>query len=42
LLRFDDVTASRIRVRILNSRVCPTLSGFGLYHAPSINEILGK
>lgn len=42
LLRFDDVTTSRVRVRILNSRVCPTLSGFGLYHAPSIEDVLGK
>ena len=42
LLRFDDVRASRVRVRILNSRVCPTLSGFGLYHAPSIDAVLGR
>ncbi len=34
LLRFDDVTTDRVRLRILESRVCPTLSGFGLYHAP--------
>ena len=40
LLRFDDVTASRVRLRILISRVCPTLSGFGLYYAPPIDEIL--
>lgn len=33
LLRFDGVTTSRVRVRILNSRLCPTLSGFGLYYA---------
>ncbi len=33
LLRFGDVTASKVRLRILDSRVCPTLSGFGLYHA---------
>jgi len=42
LLRFDDVNASRVRVRILNSRVCPALSGFGLYHAPSIKDVLGR
>ncbi len=42
LLRFDRVTASRVRLRILNSRVCPTLSDFGLYHAPPIKEILGR
>ena len=42
LLRFDPVTASKVRVRILDSRVCPTLSGFGLYHAPPIDEVLGR
>ena len=40
LLRFDDVTTSRVRLRILSSRVCPILSGFGLYDAPPIDEIL--
>jgi alpha-L-fucosidase len=42
LLRFDDVITSRVRLRILNSRVCPTLSGFGLYYAPPIADILGE
>jgi len=36
LLRFDTVTASKVRLRILDSRVCPTLSGFGLYLAPPV------
>ncbi len=36
LLRFPNVTTSRVRLRILDSRVCPTLSGFGLYHAPVV------
>jgi alpha-L-fucosidase len=36
LLRFNPVTASKVRLRILDSRVCPTLSGFGLYFAPPI------
>jgi alpha-L-fucosidase len=36
LLRFDNVTASRVRLRILDSRVCPTLSGLGLYFAPPL------
>ena len=36
LLRFNDVTASKVRLRIQDSRVCPTLSGFGLYRAPAI------
>ena len=42
LLRFDDVTTSRVRLRIVNSRVCPTLSGFGLYYAPPIDKVLGR
>ena len=41
LLRFDDVTTDRVRIRILGSRVRPTLSRFGLYHAPAIDEVLG-
>jgi alpha-L-fucosidase len=42
LLRFNDVTTQKVRLRILDSRVCPTLSGFGLYHAPSVEEILDR
>ncbi len=42
LLRFDPVTTSKVRVRILDSRDCPTLSGFGLYHAPPLGKILGR
>ena len=40
LLRFDTVTTRRLRLRILDSRVCPTLANLALYHAPPINEIL--
>lgn len=36
LLRFEPVTASKVRLRILDARVRPTLSGFGLYLAPLI------
>jgi alpha-L-fucosidase len=42
LLRFDDVTTSKVRVRVLDSRVAPTLSGLGLYDAPPIDEILSR
>ncbi|MBP8910337.1 MAG: alpha-L-fucosidase [Phycisphaerae bacterium] len=42
LLRFDPVTASKVRVRIVDSRVCPTLSNFGLYFAPAIKDVLGR
>jgi alpha-L-fucosidase len=31
LIRFDPVTASKVRLRILSSRLNPTLSEFGLY-----------
>ncbi|HLK57301.1 MAG TPA: alpha-L-fucosidase [Chthonomonadaceae bacterium] len=34
ILRFPDVTASKVRVNITRSRACPTLSNFSLYHAP--------
>ena len=33
LLRFDTVTAQRVRIRIIRSRVCPTLSNFGLFNS---------
>jgi alpha-L-fucosidase len=42
ILRIADVTARKIRVRILSSRVCPTLATFGLYCAPPVNEALAK
>ena len=34
LLRFGDVTARKVRLQILASRFCPTLSNFGLFRAP--------
>jgi len=37
LLRFPEVTAAKVRVRITRSRVCPTLSHFGLFRAPAIS-----
>lgn len=38
ILRFDTMTASRVRVNITSSLACPTLNGFGLYLAPAIDE----
>ncbi len=32
LLRFDTVTADRVRVAITSSRVCPTLANIGMYY----------
>lgn len=34
--RFPMVNAKRVRVRILASRICPTLSDIGLYKAPEM------
>jgi len=42
LFRFDPVTASKVRLRILDARVCPTVSGLGLYFAPPIKDVLGQ
>jgi alpha-L-fucosidase len=36
LLRFDPVTARKVRLRITGARVCPTLSHIGLYVSPYI------
>ena len=36
LLRFDDVTTQRVRLRITQSRVRPNLSHFGLFRAPQL------
>jgi alpha-L-fucosidase len=33
LLRFKNTTTNKVRVRVTQSRVCPTLSAFGLYYA---------
>jgi len=36
LMRIPSVEASRVRLRILRSRACPTISNFALYRAPEI------
>ena len=41
LFRFDPMTGSKVRLRIHDARVCPTISGLGLYFAPPLKEILG-
>ncbi|GGK78683.1 alpha-L-fucosidase [Rufibacter glacialis] len=38
LLRFNPVTASKVRLRILSSRLNPTLSEFGLYQNALLKE----
>jgi len=42
LLRFDDITAQKVRLRINRSRLCPTISNFGLFYAPPIDKILSN
>jgi alpha-L-fucosidase/beta-glucanase (GH16 family) len=36
ICRFPEVTAEKVRIRILDSRVCPTIATVGLYNAPPI------
>ena len=40
LLQFKEVTAQKVRLVILKSRICPTISNFGLYFAPAIEAIV--
>ena len=40
LLRCDDVTARKVRLRITKSRVCPTISNIGLFYEPPLGDIL--
>ncbi len=37
-----DVKAHKVRLRILGSRVCPTLATFALYFAPPVSQILSQ
>jgi alpha-L-fucosidase len=34
ICRFTEITAEKVRIRILDSRVCPTISNVGLFDAP--------
>jgi alpha-L-fucosidase len=38
LLRFGDVTASKVRLKVLSSRLNPFISEFGLYKQGSLNR----
>jgi len=40
ICRTPTVTAEKVRIRILDSRVCPTISNFALYYAPPIQTII--
>jgi alpha-L-fucosidase len=40
ICRTPEVKADKVRIRILDLRVCPTISNFAIYHAPPIQEII--
>jgi alpha-L-fucosidase/beta-glucanase (GH16 family) len=40
ICRTSNVTANKVRIRILDSRVCPTISNFELYFATPIETII--
>jgi alpha-L-fucosidase len=40
ICRTSNVTTDKVRIRILDSRVCPTISNFAIYHAPPIQKII--
>ena len=35
ICRTETVATDKVRIRVLDSRVCPTISGFGLYLQPA-------
>jgi alpha-L-fucosidase len=40
ICRTKDITTNKVRIRILNSRVCPTISNFALFYAPAVQTII--
>jgi alpha-L-fucosidase len=38
LIRFDNVTTDKVRLRITKAPVCPDLSEFGLFAEPAANH----
>jgi len=40
ILCVPDITCQKVRIRITQSRVCPTLSTFGLFYQPPLEEIV--
>lgn len=38
ILRFDNVSSSKLRLNILDSRACPLISAIEVYHAPKLLE----
>ena len=42
ILRFDDMSAKKVRLRITKSRISATLANFGLFYMPPITNILER
>jgi alpha-L-fucosidase len=38
ILRFDNVTADKLRFNVLDAKACPTISNIEVYHAPKLLE----
>ena len=38
ILRFDNVSSSKLRLNILDAKACPTISNVEIYHAPKLLE----
>ena len=36
MLRFAPVSARKLRIKLIKSRLCPTLSGIGIYLSPEL------
>ena len=42
ICRTPGVTADKVRIRILDSRVCPTISKFAIFYGPQIETIIDR
>ncbi len=42
ICRSEDVTTDKVRIRVLDSRLCPTISNLALFHAPPLETILNN
>jgi alpha-L-fucosidase len=42
ICRIPDVTAEKVRIRVLDSRLCPTISSLALFYAPPIQKIVNN
>jgi len=42
ICRTPNVTSDRVRIRVLDCRLCPTISNFALYYAPPLEKTITK